>query len=230
MRTQTRIMQSLQLGRTSLMNEQDREDFAVIGSLGAGGVMALVGLFLVGFVVWSMYERQQNNQVVRPFPNDPPAPVVPALPDLIAELSATKSLCEGRAAAAKSILGQRQARAELVAGRRLYDDARAALIGCIDHLRAGLSRRFVEEDASNAAARFLAAQEKVDRFVAWENTVEAPTIGAAEPLAALLESLNSWMNNVSKQNEQAIEQLRADLDRCRLKEWDDIGMGIGQLK
>ena len=179
----------------------------------------ILAILLFGFVL--LREPQKNNQIVRPVPDGPAAPVVPQLPDVIAELSRSKSLGEDRAQAAIAILTQRQDEARLFQGRQLYDDARAEFNGAIDYLRSGLSRRFEDGDSQQVAIRMLNGKQKIETFVSWVRDLNGPVIGAG-PLDTFAEALDKWLNHVREQNAQAIEQLRADLDRCRLREWSQL--------
>ena len=182
--------------------------------------IGLCGIAVIGLIALAS-GSQTNNQVVRPFPNAAPAPVVPDIPDLIAELSRARTIGEGRARAAIELLSARRDRARLFQARRLYEDAQAEFNGAIDHLRSGLGRRFIDADVPRIAARVLEGKRKVDRFAGWVNDLSGPVIGAG-PLDSMTEILQGWFDRVGRENAQAIEQLRADLDRCRLGEWDQL--------
>ena len=133
------------------------------------GILAIGGLLISGLLLMAASESQKNNQLVRPFPNAPPAPVVPDLPDLIAELRQSKTIGEGRARAAIDLLTQRRDQAALFQAQRLYEDAQAEFNGAIDYLKAGLSRRFTDSDVPRIAARMVAGKGKIDRFADWVN-------------------------------------------------------------
>ncbi len=93
-------------------------------------VLKLGGIAIVALLILAVIsESQKNNQVVRPFPNAAPPPVVPDLPDLIAELKQSKTIGEGRAQAAITLLTQRQDQANLFQAQRLYDDAQGEFNG-----------------------------------------------------------------------------------------------------
>jgi hypothetical protein len=181
-------------------------------------------VFVLIFVfVWLLFDSsQKNNQIVRPFPDGRPAPVVLELPNLVAELSGTRSLCESRAKAAMALLlAQDGGTARLVEGRRLYDEARAEFNMGIDYLRTGLLTRFVDDDTRQVAFRMAEGKRKADRFIAWVNSLEGPVFG--DSVADFFsEVLPGWLAHVSEQNDRAIEQIRDDLDRCRLMEWDQL--------
>lgn len=49
-------------------------------------------LIVIAMADLLLYSAQQHNQVVRPLPLGPPPPVVPHLPDLIAEFSRLRTL------------------------------------------------------------------------------------------------------------------------------------------
>src|SRR4051794_12470536 len=82
--------------------------------------VALALCLLVPVVFVIVVQVRKHNQVVSPIPGGPPAPVVPQLPDLAAELREAKSLCEADGRAAK---GQRTA--DIATGQRLYTEAKA---------------------------------------------------------------------------------------------------------
>lgn len=201
------------------MDEQDRKFWENVF------VFALIALS-----IWVVIRSQnKNNQIVPPLPGGDPAPVVPKLPGLVAKLRSAKSLCESRGAAAIDLLREQpHGRVELARGRRLYDEAKAEFDGGIDHLRTGLSRRFVEADAAEVAAKLDAGQRKADAFVAWVNSLEpTTTYGAAGPLETLAQFVSDWMARANAQNEQALERLSANLEACRLREWNRLGQADG---
>lgn len=179
------------------------------------------GFLFLWICLVTVFESQKNNQIIRPFPNATPAPVVTDLPDLIFELRQAKTIGEGRARAAITLLSQRQAQANLFQAKRLYEDAQADFNGAIDFLRTGLSRRFINSDVPRIAALMVKGKQKVDRFTGWVNNLNGPVIGAG-PLDTTAEILEKWFNRVGEQNARAIEQLRADLAACRLRNWEEL--------
>lgn len=151
---------------------------------------------------------------------------MPQLPDLVAELRRTKTLCEGRARQAKDFISshhvsERNARE----GSRLYTDMKAELDGCIDYLRSGLVRRFNADDSHQLEKRFRTAGTHVSAFFNWVDTLEPPPYATvdASPLEAASKLLSGWLDSVSKANDKAIEQLRDDLNQCRLRDWQELG-------
>jgi hypothetical protein len=181
-----------------------------------------IGVIAFLIIVWVMMdESKQNNQIVGP--RSEPAPVVPQLPDFIADLSSAKSLCEGKARAAKDTARRRQIPDEAMArGRGLYIEAKSSFDGCITYLQTGLTRRFNRDDRTLAEKRLRNAFSKMGAFLEWTNQIQRPWVGASDPLTAALEALSGWMGDVAKANDKAIDQLRADLEKCRLADWGDL--------
>ncbi len=67
----------------------------------------------------------------------------------------------------------------------------------------------------------MAGKRKIEHFAAWVNDLSGPVIGAGL-LDSLAETLDKWLDRVGEQNARAIEQLRADLDGCRLQSWNEL--------
>jgi hypothetical protein len=55
-----------------------------------------------------------------------------------------------------------------------------------------------------------------------EGELETPVVGADDQLEALAQPSKNWMKQVAQQKEEAIDRLRADLDRCWLREWNEL--------
>jgi hypothetical protein len=185
------------------------------------GCVLLIILAFAGVWLW---QSQADNQIVRPFPGGQPAPVVPQLPNLAADLSSSKSICESRATQVKSMSGGRGLSRELAQGQRLYGNAKAELDGCIDFLCTGLDRRFTPDDPANLAERMKKASQQVTAFVGWADAViDRRVMGAtAEPLSEGLDLLKAFMEGVGKENAEAIARIKADLEKCRLREWREL--------
>src|SRR5438093_1402798 len=85
------------------------------------GVVPWLALALI--IALAVCQSQKQNQIVRPLPNGRPAPVVPQLPDLAANLSQAKSLCESRARSAQTAARNRRSlRREMGRGSKLYSE------------------------------------------------------------------------------------------------------------
>ncbi len=157
----------------------------------------------------SFNESQQNNQIVRPDPTAPPPPVVPALPTLVAELSRVKTVCEDRAREAKNFIRHHHVRErDIRIGQRHYTGVRSELNGIIDHLRAGLSVRFTNDDLGKIRERFKTASARMNEFISWADALEHPQFGAIDPLDVVREMYLKWLESVRKSNDDAIQQLR----------------------
>jgi hypothetical protein len=189
-------------------------------------ILGLISPMVVGIVIaFALWNAQKNNQIVRPIPTAPDAPVIPDLPDLIARLRTAKTLCEARGRYAIVFSRQhRRAKARLSDGQRLYDEASAEFNGCIDYLRSGLTRRFVDADSAKILRRLSDAERKVNRFVEWANSLESVKV-EVKPVTfqTVSKILDQLLNRIDEQNEQAIVQLRDDLNSCRMREWLELG-------
>jgi hypothetical protein len=179
-----------------------------------GGCFALYGI--------SVYHK--HNQVVRPLPNGPPAPVVPQLSDIAAYLAEAKTLTEARARRAKELQSERKLTLrEAGLGRRRYEAVQVAQDGAIAFMDTGLDRRFNADDPAKIRQKLEAVQRNMDEFVAWVNRHEEQHWGqAGNPLTDLLEELRKWLDGVAKANEAAILKIQQALRACRLAEWNNL--------
>jgi hypothetical protein len=181
-------------------------------------VAGLLGCFF-------LKSEQQNNQIVPPIPDAPPAPVVSDLPDMIAVLRSAKSRCEGRARAVIELVGDRRiSGADMIVGRNLYVDTASEFDGCIDYLRAGLVRRFNEKDPEEIVAWLKSAKGKMGRFINWSENLERHVTGDFDPWAKLFDGFQDWLKEIRSRNEAAIEQLRNDLAACRFRQWHELAL------
>jgi hypothetical protein len=190
------------------------------------GLEFLVSAALVALAAgFAVYQTQKGNQVVRPVPDAQPAPAVAQLPGFTAELRRAKALCEGRARQAKSMAqGGRISVRESDRGRKLYTDAKADLDACIDFLRSGLATRFADQNPERAKVLILAVGETMRAFGTWADShVDRDDIGGAVTWEPLPERLLRWLAAVREANNLAVEPIRAELDGCRLRDWDDLG-------
>lgn len=196
------------------MNEDSRK-------LIASGALVLIFLLLV-FAIFG--EKQDNNQVVRPNPNGPAPPVIPMLPDLVADFQVAKVKCEAAATNGRDLLGngRRRDAKKLAEGRKLYVDAKAEIDGCISFLQSGLVRRFNEHDPYVIQSRVQSASQKVNALLNWAAEFDTPRATGAPSLDNAADLLLQWLEGIDKLNNEAIQQLRADLERCRLRDWDDL--------
>lgn len=194
------------------MNDESRKAIAV-------GVLVLVFL-LLGFAM--IEEKQANNQVIRPNPNGPAPPVIPMLPDLVADFQIAKVKCEAEAANGRDVLGngRRRDSRKLAEGRKLYVEAKAEIDGWF--LQSGLVRRFNEHDPYVIQSRVQSASQKVNALLKWAAEFDTPRATGAPSLDNAADLLLQWLEGIDKLNNEAIQQLRADLERCRLRDWDDL--------
>jgi hypothetical protein len=177
---------------------------------------------VVGAVAFLIWMGPKIFQVVQPFPGKP-APVVPKLPDLAAELSKIKSLCESRALEAKGSLRGPRAKKQLETGQKLYGEAKAESDAAIRFLVTGLAARFNEDDEAKIAARMQTLGKKVSAFLNWADSLEnRKGMGAEDPLSAVISLLGDWIKAVGQENEEAIKKITASLEECRLLSWDKL--------
>jgi len=149
--------------------------------------------------------------------------LVPKLPDLAAELNKIKSLCESRALAAKGSLRGLQAKRQLPIGEKLYAEVKAESDATIAFLVTGLVVRFKDADEEKVAARIKALGKKTAAFLDWaDGLTNKKGIGAEDPISAILALLADWMKAVRDENENAIKQITANFEGCRLRSWDEL--------
>jgi hypothetical protein len=194
------------------MTDQDKRLWVA-----ALALFVLLGLF--------RYRRPQgNNQVVRPSPEGAAAPVAPQPPDIVAELRSAKSYYEGLARSAQAVARERKLPAgKLAVGRDLYTQLQAELDGCVTSLQAALPRRFERDDAGGISQRLAAAGKKGQQFRAWCERLKPPAGDAGTDwLAAAATALDRLVERIKDQDDRAVEQLRADLEACRLRDWADL--------
>jgi hypothetical protein len=194
----------------------DRRKVAVV-------VLIAASILLVLWLV--LNEGAQNDQVVQPFPNVNPAPVVPELPNIIADLNVTKTCCENNATAAKQFAsGQRSKTKELDKGRKLYQKVETETNALIVFLQAALVRRFNDADPATVEDAFERVYKSEAAFQEWADKFTNPQggmCGAAAP-GDLLKAVTDWLADVRDQNEKAIDRLRSDLEACRMTPWSEL--------
>jgi hypothetical protein len=187
-------------------------------------VLGVLALFIFG--VWMISQAQTNNTFVKPIPvaeKDKPI-ILKQLPDLAAELQRAKSMAEGKALEAKDLLKRRRDRDTQTAnGRGLYVATKAELDGCITYLCTGLDSGFTKDAPDAIANRFRASQQRIGALGEWVDGLMPPQVGAFDPLTALLEMVPNWLNGLTDQNQKVIAQIKADLNACRLADWDALG-------
>jgi hypothetical protein len=191
-------------------------------SLIAFGVLAL---FIFGF--WMMIgQAQTSNTIEKPIPvaeKDKPL-IIKQLPNLAAELQKAKSMAEGQALEAKDLLKRRRDRdAQTARGRGLYVATKAELDGCITYLCTGLDSGFTTDAPDTIANRFRASQQRIGALGEWAEGLKPPQVGAFDPLTALLEMVPNWLNGLKEQDQKVIAKIKADLNACRLADWDALG-------
>lgn len=193
------------------LNDDQRRIIAVL-LLVAAGVICLT----------SIASSHDNNQIVRTIPGAPPAPVVPELPRLMARLSQQKNRCEDRTSAAiDSIRRNSIGGATYERGRLLYDLAKESQNGMITYLQAGLVRRFNGDDPQQIAQMAVDSQQKVDATVDWANSLIERSIGDGIP-ESIMAMVEAWLQDVNSRNDHAIELLREDLEKFRIRPWSEL--------
>ena len=171
----------------------------VAGNLVLFAVLALV-----------LYEAHRNNQIVTPF-GTKPTQTVQQLPSYVATLRSTKDICEAEMGIAHTS-----------DGKRFYEAVRSSSANLIDYLRTGLARRFNEGDEQEIQDRLKALEAAVKEFDTWRATATdgAPQLTVYYQAFAVTERVvPAWLEGVRNQNDIAIEQLRADLESCRMAAW-----------
>lgn len=144
------------------------------------------------------------------------------MPDIIADLTGTKTCCENNATAAKQLAAQQRGRnQELDKGRKLYQAVETETGTLIVFLRAALARRFNGDDPAKVQAAFERGYTSEGEFLDWAVKFTKPPAGAcgAAAPADFLKAITDWIEQVRKQNDEAVNQLRSDLDACRMTPW-----------
>jgi hypothetical protein len=182
--------------------------------------LAVIFVLLVAIVIVVVTnEANQNNQVVQPNPGNQPIPIQ-RMADIVSFLTSVKTCCENTATAAKR---RRLPSGSLGQGRKLYDRVDETSADLIAYLRTALSRRFNNGDGPAIQQKLVAVDEARDLFLRWgaktQNEAGPSKCMAAAPVD-IGKMLLEWISDVRKQNDEAIKQLRDDLDRCRLDKWD----------
>lgn len=188
-------------------------------------------IFIAAFVVLAFWAGYRNNQFVGPLPDlAQPSPLVPELPDIVGRLRETKTVCEGRAADAKTLLssqGERRIRRrnpaspELAIGKRKYDAVRAELSQTTSYLRVGMLRRFNTDDPEEVRQQLEELQLAASDFIAWSNELDIQTRAGGDPLAEIGTLVIQWLQGISQENDQVIQALIAELERCEMCTWED---------
>jgi hypothetical protein len=141
-------------------------------------------------------------------------------------LDQARTVTEGKALQVKEKAQQpgQLREAELQRGRDLYLATQVKLNGCITFLRDGLARRFDKaDDAAEVEKQLREADRHVQEFRAWADEVLRPEgIGAADPFAGLWQLLSDLTKVVKEVDDQAINQMRDDLEKCRLRDWSEL--------
>lgn len=167
-------------------------------------------LSLVVVLAFMLYEAHHNNQIVTPF-GTKPIQTVQLLPSYVSTLRSTKDVCEAEMSTAHT-----------ADGKKLYEAVRTSSSNLIDYLRTGLARRFNEGDEQEIQTRLKALEASVKEFDSWRATATdgAPQLTVYHQAFMVTERVvPAWLEGVRNQNEIAIEQLRADLESCRMAAW-----------
>jgi hypothetical protein len=207
-----------------------REDWLLFCKV-VGAIVTVVAVaFGLYFAAVSFAEQQGNNLIVRPDPNAPPPLVIPQLPGIVAKLRGAKDLCEGRAQQAKDTLRQwrpRAAQPRLTEGQTAYTNARSAIGSCISFLQTGVTTRFRDGQDSLIEAHIQKADAAMKTFLVWANNIKPRQIrpgelGDDDHSNAILSLWSDWLKAVRAADQKARDDLRDDLEKCRLKEWKDL--------
>ena len=194
--------------------------------------MAVIIVVLVfAFIGWMLFESTNSSQVTPPIPGTQPA-VVQQLPDMIGFFMDVKICCENHATQMQMqtpLRGRRRARAaqaKLEEGQKLYGEVERAMADVIAYIKSALSRGINDNDGAVIERKVAAVEAARNRFLKWGRDPqskgdEAMCTCSIEVLVDLAKLIQEWLSDVKKQNEQRLEQLRADLDRCHLQKWQN---------
>jgi hypothetical protein len=178
---------------------------------------------IVLFILYRIDESQKNNQFVRPIPDSQPAPVVPELPDLMANLDMIRMRAESQAGEAKGLASQgRIPGDELTQGHGYYDRVRENANATITYMQTALHRRFTPTDVDAIRSRMRETVQALSTFGRWYSRFSQPGVGATDPLKELLDALNAWLNEIPNQNQKVIDAMDRKLQSLRLRDWNEI--------
>lgn len=166
-------------------------------------------------------------------PSKPPAPINRKLPAFAAELGKAKSSCESRAQQAKQQPAIRpRKRRDLQTGERLYGNAKSELDSVIAFLQTSLVTRFEGISNRDVQTRMEQATSKMSDFIDWtDDRYHSPgqagdEVTAAAPSADLfvecVRLVGEWVMYVRNEDEKRIQQIRADLEKHKLKSWAEL--------
>jgi hypothetical protein len=168
------------------------------------------------------------------------APSGTELPSIAADMTRARALAEEQGHALKQRArqglggrppqGQRGAmqktaafsRDDLRESRRLYTEAQAEVNGCIEDLCAGLGQRFQEGDAAPIRLRLEKAARKINTFLASSHRLGGPHGAVPDLMTPTVARFWRLVDGSRTANQQALDQIRADLERCRLRDWDQL--------
>ncbi len=167
-------------------------------------------LVLFAVLATVLYEAHRHNQIITPF-GTKPDPTVQQLPSYVSALRNTKDICEAEMGVAHT-----------TDGRKFYEAVRSSSGNLIDYLRTGLARRFNEGDEQEIQNRLTTLEAAVKEFDLWRATATdgPPQLTAYYQTFMVADRVvPAWLEGVRNQNDIAIDQLRADLESCRMVAW-----------
>jgi hypothetical protein len=143
--------------------------------------------------------------------------VTAQMPRVIAYLKTSKAYCENHATEA---MKDPRLQNSLPDGQRLYGATRAEFDGVIAFMQAALARGFNDSDPAEINQQLQVAGARMQAFLAWPPRQGSAT--AAGPLDFANLALELY-KIVKAEDDQTRAMLRDDLEKCRLREWNQLG-------
>jgi hypothetical protein len=186
------------------------------------GALWAFGLVIIACLLLGLNQSQKQNQFVKPIPGGPPAPVVPKLPDIQARLAQAKTFCEDKAHQVKEAarLGRIKPKGSRE-GEDYYATAKAHYDGVIAYTCSAMQRGFEDKDEKIIFDKLGEANVKMMAFTSKADSLLAQH-GAWGPLGDAIDLFPDWFKSLRKQNQEVIDKLKSDLEKCTMREWNQI--------
>jgi hypothetical protein len=145
----------------------------------------------------------------------------------VAGLTETKATCESTAASAIGHAGNGVPAGELANGQVLYSSVKIDVDVCIARVSTGLVTGLTKADLDDLEARLKRIHANTSRFIEWSQ--KPPPSGRTEMIApgVAVELLLRVFHELGAANAQKIEQLRQDISKCRLRDWNELRRPAG---
>lgn len=174
----------------------------------------MLGSFLLGLVIGLSMAKSQQTQN---------GPVFNKISSTTAYLAQVKAYAEGLATQANT--DTRIPPAQRDEGRQLYLAVKTESDGLLAWLQTGLARRFhSDQDATEFEKRMKQLGEKLAKFEEWASRAIPPVIGAGSGKGAdgLANAATTLLKDIRETDEKMIDRLRADLEKCHLRDWSEL--------